>query len=211
LVVGSLAVAALAGGTVLGVDRLFRPAGGAPPQLKTVPASTLSGMGVTLGPGQPPAYCQLVSAAAERGLSVSSQSSCPISRAAAETVARNVASGPVQEAVLARASASKVPLIGTDRLVWLVVVQPPSSLPQANPLFACPPAVLLPDGGLRPCGTFVRSFSSLVFVDARTGQFLTSLQIGVPRKRVGVQVPHMRSSGVRNALAPASVQRPWSQ
>jgi hypothetical protein len=207
VLVGSLAVMALAGGTALGVDRLIHPASGPPPQLKTVPTSTLSGLGVTLAPAQTPPYCRLVSAAAERGLTVSSHSGCPIGRAAAEAATRSAASDPVQEAVFARASAPKVPVIGTDRLVWVVVVQPPSTLPQANPLFACPPAVLLPGGGLRPCGTFVRSFSSLVFVDAGSGQFLTSLQIVVPHKRVAVQ----EGETWRNAPGPGTVQPPWSQ
>jgi hypothetical protein len=180
---------ALASGTVLSVDRLIQPDSGPPPQLKTVPPSALSEMGVTLTPAQPPAYCRLVSAMAERGVNISSHSDCPVNRATAEAAARSTAFGPVQEAVLARASARKTALVGTDRLVWAVVVKPPSNVPQANPLFGCPPAVLLPGGGLRTCATFVHSFTFLVFVDARTGQFLTSLRVGGPQGRVVVQAP----------------------
>jgi hypothetical protein len=168
---------AVAVGTTLGVNGLLQPASGPPPQLKTVSASALAEMGLTLAPAQPLAYCKLLSAAAERGVDISSHSGCPIARAAAEASARGAAPGPVQEAVLARVSAVKTPLIGTDRLVWVVVIQPPPNLPQTNPLYGCPPAVLLPGGGLRPCQTFIRPLTSLVLVDARTGQFLTSLKV----------------------------------
>src|ERR1700736_775459 len=105
VLVGSLAVMALAGGTALGVHRPIQPVSGPPPQLKTVPTSTLSRLGVTLAPAQTPPYCRLVSAAAERGLTVSSHSGCPIGRAAAEAAARSAASAPAPEAVFARASA----------------------------------------------------------------------------------------------------------
>src|SRR5438132_4776671 len=211
LVVGSLAVMTVAVGTALGVDGLLQPASGPPPQLKTVSASALAEMGVTLAPAQPLAYCKLLSAAAERGVHISSHSGCPVARSAAEASARGAAPGLVQEAVLARVSAVKTPLIGTDRLVWVVVIQPPPNLPQTNPLYGCPPAVLVPGGGLRPCQTFIRPLTSLAFVDARTGQFLTSLEVAAPPGPALQATPVSQDVTLRNALAAGTVQPPWSQ
>jgi hypothetical protein len=146
-------VVALAGSALLalaagaGAARLAAPAPPAP-RLATVPSGALARAGITVaGAGQPP-YCDLERRAA-RGMA-----GCAISRADAEAALLPAFQGNVKEAALARVSGPPASGLGQDRMVWLVVVRSYLLVraDQASP-------------------------DVVVFVDAGTGQVITTLPV----------------------------------
>jgi hypothetical protein len=172
------AAAALAGTTAAAVDGVLRPAQDPPPRLRAAPPTMLSQLGVTLAAARPPAYCGLVSAAAERGITKPGAGGCPISRQAADAVARGRGLGTVLEAVLARASMPRIAGVGTDRVVWLLVAQNRSPALRFMPMRACPAT---------RCAALTR-LNQLVFVDASTAKLLATIPAGLPHQGI-VAVP----------------------
>jgi hypothetical protein len=174
-------VALLAVGSAYALDRLFQPESGQPVQLKTVPAATLSQLGVTAAAAQVPAYCQVVGAAADHGLGGPGPLGCPISRQGAEAAARQTGpDGAPKETVLARVTAIRQSPLLNDRLVWLVVLQGTGPTLRARPAVACP-VVAGPGGGTTPtpiCASRV-SGTRLVFVDARSAAVLAAMWVGI--------------------------------
>jgi hypothetical protein len=195
-VVGAAVLAAsLAEGTAVASDRLYLSQEGPPPSLKGVSAATLTQMGIALSTAQSPPYCRLVSAAAEHGIGTPGPTGCPVSRSAAEASFRQAfpgwsasglgvsalapassPAGAVQDAALVRVSAPRQPLIGSDRLAWLFVVQGAFPIYRLRPFIACPVPVA---GALTrsACRGTPGSLTELVFVDGETTQYLTNLPI----------------------------------
>jgi hypothetical protein len=130
-----------------------RVAGGTPPapQLRTVPAGTLSRAGITVAGVDQPAFCDLERTAVRRWVSAGG-GGCPISGAEARSALLPVFQADVTEATLARVSGPDGSGLGRGRLVWLVVVR--SSL---------------------LVGVGQDSPRAIVFVDGATGQVLTTL------------------------------------
>jgi hypothetical protein len=97
LVVASLVAALLATGAGVGADQVVeRGAGASQPRLRTVPASTLDRLGLTLSSVAQPPYCDLT----DQG-----------------------SGARVLESLLARVTSQRVRAIGRNRETWLVVVQ----------------------------------------------------------------------------------------
>jgi hypothetical protein len=187
----------LAGGTAVASDRLFLAQAAPPPELKGVSAATLSQMGIVLNSAQSPLYCRVVSAAMEHGVQPPGRTGCPVSRYAAELTLKDAfpgwsgsglgvsalapaswPAGTVLDAALVRASAPRQPLLGSDHLVWLFVVQGAFLGNRIRPLVACATPVA---GTLPPsvCRGPLKSWAELVFVDAETSRFLTTLPVAV--------------------------------
>ncbi|HEY4028275.1 MAG TPA: hypothetical protein VGO86_17745 [Candidatus Dormibacteraeota bacterium] len=149
-------LAALAGSALLAVGFAVWISGltaGAPPapQLRTVPAGTLSRAGITVAGAAQPAYCELERSAVKRWTSAGG-GGCPISGPEAQAALLPVFQADVTELALARVSGPRASGLGRDRLVWLVVVN--SSL-------------LVGVGQTSP--------RAVVFVDGTTGEVLTTL------------------------------------
>jgi hypothetical protein len=197
-------VALLAVGSAYALDRLFQPESGQPVQLKTVPAATLSQLGVTAASAQVPAYCQVVAAATDHGMGGPGPMGCPISRQAAEAAARQgAADGASKEAVLARVTAMRQSSLLNDRLVWLVVVQATSPALRVRPAVACP-VVAGPRGGTPTpiCGAAVAG-SQLVFVDARSAVVLASMWVGLAPG--GVVLPPVAAPTQPTPIVPVTI------
>ncbi|HXM55372.1 MAG TPA: PepSY domain-containing protein [Candidatus Dormibacteraeota bacterium] len=153
--------AALAGSVLLALGAglaASRLGAGVPPApvLATVPAGVLARAGITVeGASQPP-YCDVERGAA-RGRVQVGMAGCAISREDAEAALLPAFRGAVAEATLARVSGPPASGLGKDRTVWLVVVR----------------SYLL----VRPDQ---ESPQVLVFVDAATGQVITTLPAPAP-------------------------------
>ena len=198
-------VALLAVGSAYALDRLFQPESGQPVQLKTVPATALSQLGVTAASAPVPAHCRVVGAATDHGMGGPGPLGCPISRQAAEAAARQGApEGAAKEAVLARVTAMRQSSLLNDRLVWLVVLQGTSPALRVRPAVACP-VVAGPGGGTTPtpiCGTAI-SGSQLVFVDARSAAVLASMWVGLASG--GVVLPPVVAPTQPTPIVPVTV------
>ena len=185
LLVAAVLAAGLAVGTTYLVNRAFQPQPEEPVQLRTVPVTALTTLGVTTTAARVPAYCGVVAGAAEHGMGGGGIAGCPISREAAEAAARQGSGGKVSEAVLARVT-SRQPTIGSERLVWLVVVQnaiPPLRMQAVS----CPIRATAGEtvGGAPSCAALVGG-SQLVFVDAHSAKVLMTMSVGLPPTRVVV-------------------------
>ena len=166
------ASAALAVGVGVGTTRFVAGAEEAP-RLRTVPARTLSAAGISVAaPSQPP-YCEVERGAAQHGWTSSGTAGCAISRTDAEAALLPVFQGHVTEGVLARVSGPASTEIGSERLVWMLVVK--SSL-LVLPTDACgPPRASGPAcaaGRMGPVST-----QAVVLVDATSGQVLTTVPV----------------------------------
>lgn len=211
LAAAAVLAAGLAAGTGYVVDRSFQPQPEEPVQLKSVPATVLSRVGVTAEAARTPAYCNVVGIATEHGIGGAGAAGCPISRQAAEAAARQGGSGRTTEAVLARVTARQ-PTIGTQRLVWLVVLQNAIS-GQPVPAVACPIKTAQGTAATAPCGGFT-GLSQLVFVDAHTATVLLATSVGIPPARVAVPAASAAGASSQRVVpvpirgGPAKVQAP---
>jgi hypothetical protein len=195
-VAAALGASVLAGGTASAADQVFLAQTVPAPQLKGITADTLSEMGVSLHAAHLPPYCGLVSVAREHGITALDNAGCPVSRSRAQASFEDAFPGAapsppgssllapvgpptttVLDTVLARASVPRQPLIGSDRLVWLFVVQGGLPIYRMRPLTACPSA----PGGIprSACRAPVGNLTQLVFVDAQTSRYLTALPVGL--------------------------------
>ena len=167
--------ALLAAGFAIGVDRMLAASAPAP-HLATVSPSVLARAGYTLSSPSVPLYCGAVQAASARDWLPDAAGGCPISRERAEAAALPGGLGTVLETQLARVTASGR---GRDRLEWLVVLRYGGG---PMPMYACPIGQAAPAAcrAMRPPSTT----TTLVFVDAQSGQPLASLylsQSGFPQ------------------------------
>jgi hypothetical protein len=163
----ALSTALLAVGFGLGANRLVTPRSQPAPQLRTVSATALSRVGVTLAaPAQPP-YCGLADAAAGQGWLRSGSAGCAISQTVAESAARQGGNVRVVESLLAQVTSSKDAVIGRNHLAWLVVTQ--------QTLGACQQ----PATGWSIClgGRGGFAWNQLVLVDARSAGIVHTLRI----------------------------------
>jgi hypothetical protein len=143
------------------------------PSLHTVPAQTLARAGISVAAASQPPYCDVERTAAARGWTSAGLAGCAIDRTEAESALLPVFQGHVTEAVLARVTGPASSQIGSDRLVWMVVVQ--SSL-LVLPTNACgPPRASGPAcaaGRMGPAST-----QAVIFVDGNSGQVLTTVPV----------------------------------
>jgi hypothetical protein len=93
------------------------------PQLKTVPTTTLTRLGLTLTVATQPPYCAVAGTAVEHGWLPAGRAGCAISRSAAEAAALQGSRTSAIESVLATVTSSRQTAIGRDHLTWLVVTQ----------------------------------------------------------------------------------------
>src|SRR5262245_25735828 len=107
----ALATVLIAGGFGLAVGRFATPREQPVPQLRTVPASTLSRLGLTLSPPDQPLYCGVAGAASSRGWMRSGTAGCAVDQPTAEAAARQGGS-LVVESVLAFVSSTQDPAVG---------------------------------------------------------------------------------------------------
>jgi hypothetical protein len=144
-----------------------------PPRLRTVPLRTLPAAGFSVAAANQPPYCDLERDAVQRGWTSSGVAGCAISRSDAESALLPVFQGHVSEAVLARVTGPADSDVGSDQLVWLLVVR--SSL-LVLPTNACgPPRASGPacaTGRMGPVST-----QAVVIVDATDGQVLTTVPV----------------------------------
>jgi hypothetical protein len=172
--IGAVLTAVLAVGLALGVDRVLASRTGDPPRLATVPAATLARLGIALAPARQAPYCGVAGTAARWDWIQAGWVACAVDEAAAATAARQGGPARVLEAVLARVSATRLAIVGHDRLSWLVVLQRQQSpqlgagcQPQGSAWTSC--------GAVRWLG-----WGQLVIVDGYTGGVLSSLNLGPP-------------------------------
>jgi hypothetical protein len=186
LVVASLVAALLATGAGVGADQVVeRGAGASQPRLRTVPASTLDRLGLTLSSVAQPPYCDLTDQAVRHGWLKPGWVGCVIDRPSAEAAARQGSGARVLESLLARVTSQRVRAIGRNRETWLVVVQgQPGSQFRYWP---CPLQV----GGSTACPMGRLASSRLVLVDASSGAVAGSLNLGP----VSGQRPSSRGAG----------------
>jgi hypothetical protein len=166
------ASAALAVGVGVGSTRLVAGAEEAP-RLRTVPDRTLAAAGISVAAPHQPPYCDVERDAARRGWTSSGAGGCAISQTDAEAALLPVFQGHVTEAALARVSGPATTDVGSDRLVWMLVVR--SSL-LVLPTDACgPPRASGPACAAGRMGPV--SNQAVVLVDATNGQVLTTVAV----------------------------------
>jgi hypothetical protein len=120
--VAALLTVVLAGGVSLVTDRLLASRSEPAPQLKTVPATTMARLGLTLSPSGQPPYCTVAGLAVQRSWLHADSVRCAVTRDQAEAAARRGGPLRVIESVLARVSWSRSS-IRTNHLDWVVVMQ----------------------------------------------------------------------------------------
>jgi hypothetical protein len=158
----------------LEADRAYDFGRQATPRLKSVPASTLEQLGVRLNPTNPPLYCAPVALAAQYGLPQGSVAGCPVRRSTAVAAASDWVPGTVREAVLAWLALRRDPASSGERLVWAIVIQ--SGKSSAGKLLGASCGIVSSRAGSYLCGAVGRP-DQLVFVDAQTAEFVTSLPL----------------------------------
>jgi|SRR5579859_4829527 len=183
--VATLATVLLAGGFGLAADFFATPRAQPAPQLKTVPAASLSRIGITLAAPAQPLYSGVTGAVVDRGWLPAGAAGCAISRSAAESAARQGGSGLVVEAVLAQVTSAQIITTSVhDLLAWVVVTQQTRS---AN----CVQGV----GGFQFCAGAARTgltWTQIVIVDGHRGGVVAQQRlspIGGGRTRPGYQRP----------------------
>lgn len=182
------AVLSIVVGAGLGADRAYDFGRQATPRLKSVSASTLAQLGVRLNPVNPPLYCGPVKLAAQYGLPLASLAGCPLQRGAAVAAASDWVPGTAREAVLAWIAQLRNPAAAGERLVWVIVMQAGQSAGGKRLTAGC--GIVSSRVGRYLCGAGMRP-DQLVFVDAQTGEFITSL----PLARSGQAAPTVRTAG----------------
>jgi hypothetical protein len=166
--VAALATVLLAAGFGFAVDQLATPHPQPAPQLKTVPAATLSRLGITLSAPAQPLYCGVAGAVVSHGWLQSGAAGCAISQSAAESAARHGAADRVLESVLALVNSSRASALGRDLLAWVVVTQ-----------LRLQPTCLKGVGGYQVCvgARPVFSYTQLVIVDAHSGGIVNQMRL----------------------------------
>jgi hypothetical protein len=164
LAVAAVATALLAAGVGVAANQFAAPRSQPAPQLKTVPATALTRLGISLSAASQPPYCGVADAAMGRGWLRQGSAGCAIDRDSAESSARRGGSARVVESVLAFVTSSRNTAIGRDRLAWLVVVQQ-AVMPCQQSGWVC----------LGPARTF--GWSQLVVVDAHGGGLVGTLRL----------------------------------
>lgn len=182
------AVLSIVVGAGLGADRAFDFGRQATPRLRSVPASTLEQLGVRLNPVNPPLYCAPAALAAQYGLPLGRLAGCPLQRAAAVAAASDWVPGTAREAVLAWIDLRRNPAAAGERLVWAIVMQAGQSAAGNRLTAGC--GIVSSRVGRYLCGAGARP-DQLVFVDAQTGDFITSLSLA----RSGPAAPTVRAAG----------------
>lgn len=187
--VATLATVLLAGGFGFAIDQFAAPHAQPNPQLKTVPAATLSRLGITLSAPAQPIYCGVTGAIVSHGWMNSGTAGCAISQSAGETAARQGGSARVVESVLALVSSSRLSALGHDLLAWVVVTQ---QMLRSS----CIQGV----GGYQACvgGRTGFTWTQLVFVDAHTAGIVNQTRLspaGGGRVRPALPVPGTVFSG----------------
>jgi hypothetical protein len=174
LAIAAVLTTLLAAGLAAGVDRLVALRTGDPPRLATVPAATLVRLGLALAPARQAPYCELAGPAGRWDSIRPGWVACAVDEAAAATSARQGGPARILEAVLARVSATRLTIVGRDRLSWLVVLQR-QPWPQLG-------ARCQPQGGAwTSCGAIRwTGGGQLVLVDGYTGTVLSSLNLASP-------------------------------
>jgi hypothetical protein len=171
------ASAVLAVGVGVATTRLVAGAQQAP-RLRTVPPETLPAAGISVAAANQPPYCDLERDAARRGWTSSGEAGCAISQSDAESALLPIFQGQVTEALLARATGPANSDVGSDQLVWMLVVR--SSL-LVLPTNACgPPRASGPACAAGPGRMGPISSRAVVLVDATDGQVLTTVPVPVP-------------------------------
>lgn len=168
MAVATLATVLVAGGFGLAVDLLAAPHARPAPQLKTVPAATLSRLGITLAAPAQPLYCGVAGAVVDRWLPTGS-AGCAISQSAAESTARQGSTSRVVESVLAQVTSTRITTAVHDVLAWVVITQQSRS---SN----CVQGV----GGYQLCVGGARStltWTQIVIVDAHGGGIVTQQRL----------------------------------
>jgi hypothetical protein len=185
LAVAALATALLATGSGVAANQLAAPRSQPAPQLRTVSAATLAGLGLTLSAAAAPPYCGLASAAASHGWLRPGAVACPISRGRAESAARQDGRSNVVESVLALVTSRSTPAIGRDHLTWLVVTQRTTGICQST------------TQGWPVClGLRGLAWNQLVLVDAYTAGVVHTLRLSVwARGVIGRPYPPVGSFG----------------
>jgi len=166
--VATLATVLLAGGFGLAIDQLATPRVQAAPHLKTVPAATLTRLGITLSAPAQPLYCGVAGAIVSHGWLSSGAGGCAISQGDAEAAARQGGNARVVESVLALVSSSRVAALGHDLLAWVVVTQ-------QSVASTCMKGL----GGYQVCVGYRGGFAwtQLVVVDAHTGGIVNQMRL----------------------------------
>jgi hypothetical protein len=169
--VATLATVLLAGGFGLAIDHFATPHTQPAPQLKTVPAATLSRLGITLSAPAQPLYCGVAGTIVSHGWLNSGAAGCPISQGEAEAAARQGGSVHVVESVLALVTSSRVTALGHDLLAWVVVTQ-------QTLRSSCTQRI----GGYQVCvgnrgGPTAFAWTQLVVVDAHTGGIVNQARL----------------------------------
>ena len=165
--VATLASVLLAGGFGLAIDRFAAPRTQPAPQLKTVPATTLTRVGIMLSAPDQPLYCGVAGAIVRHGWLSSGSGGCAISQSDADAAARQGGNNArVVESVLALVSSSRMSALGHDRLAWVVVTQ--QSL-------GCTPNV----GAYHVCVSYrgTIAWTQLVVVDAHSGGIVNQTRL----------------------------------
>jgi hypothetical protein len=166
------ASAALAVGVGAGATRLVAGAQ-EPPRLRTVPARTLPSAGIIVAAANQPPYCDFERGAAQRGWTSTGTAGCAITQREAEGELLPIFQGHVTEAVLARVTGPASSGVGSDRMVWMLVVR--SSL-LVLPTDACgPPRASGPACAAGRMGP--ASMEAVVLVDATDGEVLTTVPV----------------------------------
>jgi hypothetical protein len=145
------------------------------PRLGTVPSGILGQAGYSLAPAGQPPYCGVERMALDRWVSTG-QAGCAISEQEARAAPLLPFQATVREAVLARATGSDSSGVGRDRLVWLLVLR--SSTPILPATECGPPVSTGPACRARSLGQV--SNEEIAFVDATTGQVLTTVSVPTP-------------------------------
>jgi hypothetical protein len=168
LAVAALATVLVAGSFGFAVDQFATPHTQQAPQLKTVPAATLSRLGVALAAPNEPLYCGVTGAVISHGWLHSGAAGCAIAQSAAETAARQGGTTRVVESVLAMVTSSRVSALGRDLLAWVVVTQQTGRSSCLRGL-----------GGYQVCVGGRGGFppSQVVVVDAHSGQVVSQLPL----------------------------------
>lgn len=198
LAVAAVATLALAVGFGGIIDHLVSATAPAP-QLRTVPAATLAGLGLKLGPASAAPYCGLQQGVAARGWLPPGSMGCPISRSAAQVAAVGSMRAEAQESVLATVS-SGPPQLLRGRLAWVVVVRQDSPpFPGLMPVTCAPPTPLAGRFIVVPCPirAMLAPADLVVVVDAHSAQRLALFPV---MSRSGLWVPLPPMPGVDRGL-----------
>jgi len=165
--VATLASVLLAGGFALAIEQFAAPHARPAPQLKTVPATTLTRLGITLSAPAQPLYCGVTGAVVSHGWLHSGTGGCAIRQSDAEAAARQGGSARVVESVLALVSSSRVSALGHDLLAWVVVAQQTLGCSQVGV------------GGRQTCMSYRGGFAwtQLVVVNAHTGGIVNQTRL----------------------------------